>query len=162
MIETASSVITDALQQILVQASEASIEADEAQTAIRSLNRMMARWDADGISLGYTEVSNLADEITVPAGAIDGVIYNLAVSLAPQFDAAITPALAALASEGFKTIKRIAVDIPPTMYGSTLPIGSGSEDYCTYSNKYYTGYPESIQAETTGTIVLEDDTAENT
>ncbi len=45
--ETANTVIVDALQQILVQASEASISADEAQTAIRYMNRYMARLKSD-------------------------------------------------------------------------------------------------------------------
>ena len=40
--ENADTVIRDALQQILVQASEAAISADEARTAIRFMNRYMA------------------------------------------------------------------------------------------------------------------------
>ena len=59
--ETADAIVTDALQELIIQASEASINPDEAQTAIRYLNRMMARLAARGINLGYTNVSSLGD-----------------------------------------------------------------------------------------------------
>ena len=55
--ETASTVIKDALQEILVQAQEQPIQAVDSSTAIRYMNRFMANLDAKGISLGYTVVS---------------------------------------------------------------------------------------------------------
>jgi len=162
MTETASNVIVDALQQILVQASEASIEADEAQTAIRFMNRMMARLDADGIGLGYTVVSNLSDVITIPAAAMDGLIYNLAVALAPQYDAQVTPALAMMAKEGLETMRLITINIGPSSYGDTLPIGSGNEGDCWNVSHFYPDDQSTILSETTGSIGLEENTAENT
>ena len=109
--ETANTVIVDALQQILVQASEASISADEAQTAIRYMNRYMARLDAKGIDLGYTVVSNLGDPITIPDGAIDGLVTNLAVSLAPQYDVQLTQGLMLEAKAGQDAMLSIAFSI---------------------------------------------------
>ena len=91
MAETAGDIIKDALQEILVQGAEAPFEADETQGAIRYLNRMMARFAVDGINLGYTTVTSVGDLITVPDGAIDGMVKNLAVSLFPQYAAPGTP-----------------------------------------------------------------------
>ena len=91
MTETASDVVSDALTDLLVQAAEADLEPSEYRVAIRYLNRLMFRLDAMGINLGYTEVSSLTDPITVALGAIDGIVANLAVALAPQFDAIVTP-----------------------------------------------------------------------
>ena len=111
--ETANTVIVDALQQILVQASEASIQADEAQTAIRYMNRYMARLDAKGIDLGYTVVSTLADPITIPDGAVDGLVTNLAVALAPQYDVPLTQGLLLEAKSGQDAMLAIAFSIGP-------------------------------------------------
>ena len=60
MAETAQSIITDALQEILVQATEQPIEPSEFQSGIRYLNRMMSQWEANGMDLGYVEVVNPA------------------------------------------------------------------------------------------------------
>lgn len=156
--ETANTVITDALQELLIQASEAPIEAAEAQTAIRYLNRMMTRLDALGISLGYTVVTNLADPITVPDGAIDGVVKNLAISLAKQYGAAVTPDLAKEAKDGLDAMRLLAVTVNPSSYGDTLPIGSGNEGDQIYSSHFYEPDATTIANETGGTIATESGT----
>ena len=94
--ETANSVILDALQLLIVQADEAPIEPSVAQTAIRHLNRMMYRFDAEGISLGFNVIENLGDTVTVPIGALDGMVYNLAIAMAPHFDDPISLDIAKL------------------------------------------------------------------
>ena len=159
--ETANTVIVDALQQILVQASEASISADEAQTAIRYMNRYMARLDAKGIDLGYTVVSNLGDPITIPDGAVDGLVTNLAVSLAPQYDVPLTQGLMLEAKAGQDAMLSLAFSIGPTQFGDTTPRGSGNDNNFNDS-KFYPALQDDILAETTGSIGLETDTAEGT
>lgn len=151
---TASEVITDALQEILVQASEQSVQADEMQSGIRALNRMMAEWDATGYSLGYTEVTNPVDTITIPAGAISAVVTNLALRLTSQFDAVANPALVQAATMGMRTVAKIAVSVPASYYPDTLPIGSGNEDYL-YEDRFYTEPDDEILNESGGNIILE-------
>ena len=77
--ETAESIVNDALQEILVQASEAPIQTVDFNTAVRYMNRFMFALDAKGISLGYTKVSKASDLITIPDGALEGLVFNLAV-----------------------------------------------------------------------------------
>jgi hypothetical protein len=158
MAETASSVITDALQEILVQASEQPIESSEMKTGIRYLNRMMASLDANGISLGYTVVSNPSDTITVPDGAIEGIVYNLAIRLAQQFDEPISPTLAASARTGLSAMRKITVVPLPTAYPGTLPVGSGNEGDGTHVDHFYPTTPDSVLTEDNGNILLESDT----
>ena len=136
MAYTASQVLKAALQRILVQASEADLEADEYQDAILALNAMMASWAADGIDLGYTDIDNLADEITVPPGAIRGIIANLAIEVAPDYGGKVGPTLAQQAVEGMKAIRRIAIRVLPTQFPGNLPIGSGATEDG-YSEPYY-------------------------
>lgn len=128
MSETAESIIHDALLEIQAQEGEQQIESFEFQRGVRALNRMMAEWAADEIELGYTEVSTPSDTISIPAGAVSGVVYNLAVRLAPALDIAITPALAKAASDSYKTLERIGFDIDKANFPGNLPIGSGNYD----------------------------------
>ena len=53
---TVAQVAKASLQRILVQASEAELEPDEYQDFIFAMNNFMLSLDADGVSLGYTEV----------------------------------------------------------------------------------------------------------
>ena len=62
---TAGQVLKASLQKIIVQASEADLEPDEYSDAIFSMNNYMFDLDARGVHLGYTQVTNLSDEITV-------------------------------------------------------------------------------------------------
>ena len=154
---TAAQVIKASLQRILVQASEAELEADEYQDAIFALNNMMLDWDASGLNLGFTEVSSLADDITVPTGALRGIIANLAIEVAPDYNGQITEGLANAASEGLKTIRKIAVGIPVSKFPCTLPIGSGNSQ-SVFNDNFYPCSEDEILAETTGAISLESGT----
>ena len=160
--ETANDVIKSALQEILVQASEAPIQADQAQDGIRYLNRMMAKFAAQGINLGYTSVTSLASPITVSDGALDGIVKNLALSLFPQYSApgtAINPLLIQQAREGLDVMRMLAIDsIGPSFYPSSLPIGSGNESDNSIADKFYTEPSEEVLGESGGFISIESGT----
>ena len=158
---TAAQVIKASLQRILVQGSEADLEPDEYQDAVFALNNYMLDLDASGVALGYTEVSSLADEITVPTGALRGIIANLAIEVSPDYNGSITPGLIRAADEGLRTMRKIGTGRPVSSYPCTLPIGSGNEYSNTYQNTHF--YPcseDEILAETTGSISLESGTNE--
>ena len=157
--ETAQSVINDALQEILVQASEQPIEAVDFQTSIRYLNRMMATFASQGINLGYTVVTLPTDVITVAAGAIEGVIFNLAVRLSPQYDMPVNPGLAVNAQEGLDAMRQIAVEVVTSSFPCTLSRGSGNEGDSIYSNDhFYACTDDELLTEQGGSILLEDNT----
>lgn len=157
---TVAQVANAALKRILVQASEAPLEADEYQDFIFALNNYMLALDAEGITLGYTEVSDLGDEVTVPTGALRGIIANMAIEVAPDYNGTVSPALATAAQQGLQVMRIIGQTISPSSFPSTLPIGSGNEDSGLFCNsRFYSGANEAeILAETTGAISLEDST----
>ena len=158
---TTGQVLKAALQEILVQGSEAPLEADEYQDAIFALNNYMTALDANGVHLGYTVVDSLADEITVPAGAIQGIISNLAILLATQFNSTVSPSLSAKAQMGLNAMRKLGITIAPMSYPGTLPIGSGNEGYW---GGYCRGghfYPDPVDTaltETGNNIALETNT----
>lgn len=155
--ETAASIISDALQEILVQASEQSLEAVDFQTARRYLNRMMATTPFN--LLGFTEVTNPSDSITIPDGAIEGVVFNLAKRLLTTYDVALTTELLQSARDGLAEIRKIAIVVKPTSFPCTLPIGSGNEQENTFNNQHFYACPDDeLLTEQGGSILLESDT----
>lgn len=161
---TTGQVTRAALQRILVQASESDLQDSEYQDAIFALNNLMLAYDADGIKLGYTEVFNLGDEVTVPVGALRGIIANLAIEVAPDYNGVVSPALVKAADEGLSAMRKLGVRVQQIAYPSTLPIGSGNEGPAGYSytSRYYPDLEAQILSETTGAIGLESGTEEAT
>ena len=164
MAETAESVIKDALTEIVVLGAEAPLEPADAQVAIRYLNRMMAAFDADGVDLGFTEVTTLASPITVALGAVEGIVFNLAARLWTQYaDGQPTPGeLLLKARDGLESMRAVAVTFGATEFPNTLPIGSGNEDDTITDNHFFADLQDDILAESTGSIGLETDTADET
>lgn len=158
--ETAGDLIKDALTEITVLGAEASVESVDAQTGIRYLNRMMAAFDADSIDLGYTEVSSLADDVTIPAGANEAIVPQLAARLWGQYATGkpIPPDLVGRAKYGKEVLRVLTFSIAATEFPSTLPVGSGNEGDASWNEHFYPDLESEILAETTGSIGLEDGT----
>ena len=158
--ETAQAYVTDALQELVVQASEAAIPQVEAQTAIRYMNRMMDRLASRGINLGYTKVNNLGDLVTVPDGAVSGVITNLAVELGGQYDVPVSQTLSQRAMSGMDAMIDISFTIIPTSMPDTAPRGSGNtgEYFGRYQSPFYPGTTDDVLTEGGNAIELESGT----
>ena len=158
MAETAATLVTDALGGVFAVGTEQPVEQNDINTGIRYLNRMMARLDAMGISLGYTNVSSPSDAITVADGAIDGMVTNLSLKLAPVYGEPVTAELFADAKDGLAAMRKLAVLILPTQHPCTLPIGSGNEGD-RFRNDHFYGCPDAeILNEQGGSILLESET----
>lgn len=132
---TVAQIAKASLQQILVQESEADLEPDEYQDFIFALNNWMAAREADGIDLGWQTVSSLGDTVTVADGAIDPIVHNMAVVIAPMFGRPVPPELALMAGKGMNTLRHIGQAIIPSVMPDTLPVGSGNED--TRTGRFY-------------------------
>ena len=160
---TAAQVVKTILLKIIVQGAEADLDPDEFSDVIFGMNVYMLDLDARGVKLGYTEVTNLADEVTVPTGALRGLIANVAIDIAPEFDGEVSPGLVKMASEGMKAMEELGVVVTTSFFPSTLPIGSGNEhNGHGLSNRFYPDLEREILAETTGAIGLEVGTEEFT
>ena len=150
---TVAQVAKASLQRILVQASEAPLEADEYADFIFAMNNYMGELDAQGIQLGYTTVSSLGDEVTIPTGALRGLIANLAIEVAPDYNGIKA------ARDGFNTMRLLGQTLGESKMPPTLPIGSGNEDTLFgISGHFFPDSEAEILAETTGSIGLEQNT----
>lgn len=126
---TALDIIRRALRAILVDAADSTLEPDEYQDGLDALNDMMAALQAQGIRLGYNRLCHLTDTVSIPDGAIRGVVANLALDLAPQFSGKVTAALIKQASDGMKAMRMLGVRIGQSTLPSTLPTGAGNYRY---------------------------------
>ena len=154
---TAEQVALASLGRILVAAPTSPLEPEDLATFIFEMNNYMLALDADGIQLGYTEVTTPDDPVTVPTGALRGVITNMAIDVSPFYRGTITPELRQIASNEMQTMRKLGVSIGQMHYPSTLPIGSGNEHDTGYSlwSHFYPETEAQILAETTGSISLE-------
>ena len=137
---TVKEVVTDALEEILEHQSEAPVEQADGLSVMRTLNDMLFMWDAKGVALGYTKVSNMGEELTVADGAIFGIKKLLAISIAPRFNAEISQALVSDAKDGWKAILSLTQQDMSMSYPTILPLGSGNFIYGTGSRVHF--YPE--------------------
>lgn len=156
--QTAEEVIKDAMYNLGLVSANEPIPADEMQTGIRFLNRMMFGWDSVGYPLGFTTISSPSELVTVPDGALDGVVFNLSIRLAPQYGIQPGQDIILNAKLGLDAVRVISFEIEATQYPSTLPVGSGNYN-CGYDNDFYPGNDDEILAEQNGNILLEDNNA---
>lgn len=154
--ETANDIVRDALQEILVQADEAPLEPNETQAAIRYMNRYMQSMAAKGVNLGYTIVTSLTDNITIPDGANLGLVLNLAKYLAPQYDKA-PPSKENIRDAEF-AMYALSVQVSPGRYPSIMPIGSGNEQDLQGDRHFYPEGDDTILTEQGGNVNLEENT----
>lgn len=137
MAYTVEQVIRPALQELMAQGSETPLEADEYRDCILKLNMWMADLEARGVDLGYTPVDSLSDIVTVPDGAIFGIVSNLAILMAPQFGAMPSNELYRSAKRGMNTIYKLGQVIIDTEYPETLPRGSGNNPSPFWGDNFY-------------------------
>lgn len=135
------------LKRLMVQGADAPLAADEYADFYAAMNSWVAMIEAKGMRLGYTPVSDAADEITVPDGAIMGIGANVAIMVAADYGMAVPPSLAVEASEGMDAIRHLAVHMPQTAMDPNLPVGSGS-------GSFLTNNPELYGNVVSGTLVL--------
>jgi hypothetical protein len=139
MATTAAQLLKQSLQEILVQASEAPLEADEYRDCIFVMNTFMADLEANGVDIGYTPVDSLSDVITVPDGAIMGMVSNIAILIAPQFGKAVPFELGKKAKKGMSTIYRLGQTVAITEFPNTMPTGSGNTGDGLWYDTFYPG-----------------------
>lgn len=71
-----------------------------------TLNRMMEEWEATGIKTGWSKVSATSDTMPVKREAIEPIIHNLAVRIAPEYDKEAPESVVAAAGQGKAQLKR--------------------------------------------------------
>lgn len=122
--QTAGDVIRRALQAILVTGADSPLTADEYQDGLDALNDYMASLESNGVRLGYTPCCTISDPVTVPAGAIRGIVANLAIDIASDYGGRVSQALIKRATESENVLYNLGVNIIETSLPENFPYGS--------------------------------------
>jgi len=108
---TVAEIVSGALELLRVKDATEAAEAEDMATGISSLNMMMARWEANGYSVGWIPVSNPADTLPVPPEADEAVMFNLAIRLRPRYGVAIE-------ADVVDTARRLKSDVLADVFSS--------------------------------------------
>lgn len=106
---TANNIVIDALKIAGVVAAEETPSADMIADAVTRLNRMLHSWELEGVDLAWSDVAQ-SDTLGVDDAYLDGITYNLAVRLCPEYGRQAPPEVAAIAGSKFSHIKADAFD----------------------------------------------------
>ncbi|HHW4673599.1 MAG TPA: packaged DNA stabilization gp4 family protein [Xylella fastidiosa subsp. pauca] len=93
-------IIRDALGHLRVLDANEAVEAEDAVKAMRALNLMMRRWEANGIALGWSEVASPDDLLPAPAEAQEAIGYSLAVCLRASYGVVLEQDVVSAAERG--------------------------------------------------------------
>lgn len=156
---TARDIIIAAFDDMVAHMDEETLEASDAQTGLRYINWIMAELSVKGIDLGFTEVTNIADTITIPSGAMMALSQLLAFRLWPKYRSSERSLEVRVnAGTALETMYDLGISIAATEYPSTLPTGSGNTYPGDRDDTFYTDLASTILAEQNGSISLEDGT----
>lgn len=113
-----------------------NVAPEQLQRALRSLDAMMATWNAKGIRLGYPLPSSPDDSVLdqdsgIPDAANETVALNLAIRIAPGVGKQVSPDTKASAKAGYDVLLARAA-FPPQQPLKTLPSGAGNKPSRTY------------------------------
>jgi len=104
-----SEIITSALRALRIVAEGESATAAQAADALVVLNQMMESWSVGETALHYFAQTDVSGECPIPQWAERGVIAMLAIELAADYGAEITPALVKRAEDGYGVILRESI-----------------------------------------------------
>lgn len=128
---TGTVIIQRALQGIGAHSHVSPASPESIVLGMEKLNSMLEMWLSQGIAIGFTPLDVPGDDLNEPNDTKNGIIDNLSLQLAPDFDNGkiiVSQELRRNAKVGYMNIKNLyqTVSIPQKVVSSTLPIGSGN------------------------------------
>lgn len=143
---TGTDLIEKALMEIGAHSVVSPAPPESINIGLGKLNAMLQQWTSESIAMEVVPLRAAGEQLGEPADATDAIIYNLAIRLAPSFDAPVSPDLRGLAQSTYSTIKALyrKVTIPRLVPTGTLPKGSGHSKG--YANRTYMKPGEAFDA----------------
>lgn len=127
---TGTEIIKDALQKIGAHSVATPANPEAIEAGRKALNSMCEMWLSEGIRFGFTPLKVPGDDLNEPADARNGIVFNLAIMLAPDFGKDVSSNLNRMATTTFAKIRNIyeVVTVPDRVVSSTLPKGQGNHE----------------------------------
>lgn len=127
---TKRELIEMAFEAIGLAAYAYDIQPEQAESARKKLDSMMAQWNGRGIRLGFPvpaspNEGDLDQETNLPDAALEAVYLNLAKRIATGFGKQLTPETKAMAKESFDALMVKAVRPIEMQMPADVPLGAG-------------------------------------
>lgn len=107
---------------------------EQLQSAMRLMDTMIARWSAEGLRLGYPlpsgpNTGSQNDDSGLSDMAVEAVITNLALRLAPTVGKETPMALRVEAKEAYNALLALSAPPPRMRLPGTMPLGAGNKPW---------------------------------
>ncbi len=103
---TTTDIVSRALRILGVLDPHEPAEAQDFTSGLTALNAMVARWEANGIAMGWSAVNDPDDPLPVPVEAEEALAYNLAVRLRSEYGLVLAGDVIELARDGLALLRR--------------------------------------------------------
>lgn len=118
-----------AFEQIGLASYVFDLQAEQLESALRTLDAMVASWNAKGVKIGYPlpsspESSSLDTETGVPDACNEAIYLSLAIRLAPTMGKLVSRETKVAARSAMKNLYSLSA-IPDEMQITGLPRGQG-------------------------------------
>lgn len=149
--------IQDAFDEIGLAFYVFDLSADQLQSALRKLDRMMQMWNGKGIRVGYPSpsspsTSSLDTETNVPDSVNEGVVANLAIRLAPSYGKTVSLETKKVARESYNELLSRAVTPGQMQLPSMMPAGAGNKPWRTTVDPFLPDPEDPIETGTDGVL----------
>ena len=139
---TKGDLVNEAFSEIGIASYEFDTSPEERIAAIRRLDMMMAEWNGRGLRLGYPlpdgpDCSSTDDDSGIPDWAVEPVVLNLAIRMAPSYGKTLPPDTKAVARRGLTTLYNMST-VPVEMQFQQMPKGAGYKE----TERRFTRYPK--------------------
>lgn len=93
-------IVRDALSHLRVIDADSALDPRDLADGIRALNLMMRSWEANGLPLGWVDVSGPDDVMPTDFAFDEAIGYNLAVRLRARYGATLDADVVQMATDG--------------------------------------------------------------
>jgi hypothetical protein len=129
---TKGEIIRDVFTEMGIASYEFDVSPEETVSAIRRLDTMMAEWEMRGLRLSYPQPSSSNgscsdDDSNIPDYALDAIITNLAIRLAPSYGKGISPDTKITARRALSMLYSVSAK-PQQQQMLSMPKGAGYKD----------------------------------
>ena len=130
---TKREVVSNAFEEIGLASYSFDLQPEQMQAGLRRLDNMMATWNSRGLRLGYPLTDSPADsdldqDTNVTDEAIEAMVSNLAIRLAPLFGKTVSPDTKAGARGAYMALlSRRTQIVEKLIDASAVPAGAGTK-----------------------------------
>jgi len=149
--------VLKAFEEIGYAAYIYDVSPEQQNSALETLDDMVAGWNAIGIRLGYplpssAGQSSLDQDTNVPDSARLGLIAKLAIAIAPRFGKTVSAETKATAKQFYDNLLVQLAQPIEQRYPTTMPLGAGNKPWRWTAGPFVWRGPQPVQAGNDGNI----------